>query len=341
MGTAIGELIPRQEISLDYLKGQKIGIDSHNVLYQFLSSIRGQDGTPLMDSNGNITSHLTGLLYRTTNILSKGLKPVFVFDGKPSTLKTKTLEERKKTRTEAIQKHEKALKEGNLEEARKFGSRALKLTPEMIEESKQLIELMGLPVVEAPTEGEAQIAFMASRKEVFGCASQDFDALLFGAPRLLRNINITGKRKLPGKNIYIDAKPELIELEKVLKQLGIGRKKLVWIGILIGTDFNEKFPKAGPKTALKLVRENDTFRSIVKKTRHTPDFDFKEIEELFLNPETTTDYEIKFGLPQKDKIISFLCGKHDFSRERVENALEKIDAIASEKGEQSQLNKWF
>jgi len=117
MGTAIGELLVKEEITLEHLSGKTLGIDSHNIIYQFLSSIRGPDGSPLMDSNGNVTSHLTGLLYRTANILEKGIKPVFIFDGIPSELKKKTLAERHRIRTEAIKEHEKALQEGRFEDA--------------------------------------------------------------------------------------------------------------------------------------------------------------------------------------------------------------------------------
>src|SRR3989338_7280699 len=211
MGTAIGELLVREEISLDYLKGRRVGIASHNILYQFLSSIRSYDGTPLMDSHGHVTSHLTGLLYRTVNLLEKDIKPGFVFDGVPHKLKKETLEERKRIRTEATAKHEEALKAGDMEEARKQGSRALRLTEDMLVEARKLIEAMGLPIVQAPSEGEAQVAVMVQKGQLYGCVSQDYDALLCGAPRVLRNIAITGKRKVPGRNIYIDVSPELIE----------------------------------------------------------------------------------------------------------------------------------
>ncbi len=341
MGSAIGELIERDEITLDVLNGKKLGVDSYNILYQFLSSIRGQDGTPLMDSRGNVTSHLTGLLYRTTNLLEKGLKPVFIFDGTPHQLKSKTLEKRKKIRTEAIQKHEEALKKGDMEEARKMGSRALKLTPEMVDEAKKLIEMLGLPVVQAPSEGEAQIAHMVADGKLDGCISQDFDALLFGTPILFRNIAITGKRKVPGKNFYIDVHPERIEMKKVLENLNIDRKKMIWMAILVGTDFNDKFPKIGPKTALKLVSKHDSFEEIIKETNHEPDFDYKDIEKLFMEPPYTDDYKIEFNPPENEKVIEFLCEKHDFSKDRVNSALAKLDAKAREKGEQSNLGQWF
>lgn len=341
MGTAIGEILEREEISFDFIKGRVVGIDSYNIIYQFLSSIRGPDGTPLMDSEGNVTSHLTGLLYRTVNLTGKGIKPVFVFDGVPHRLKAETIEERKKIRTEAIQKHEKALREGNLAEAKKFGSRALKLTDKMVDDAKMLLGLMGLPVIVAPNDGEAQISQMAAKGHVFGCASQDYDALLFGAPIVFRNIAVSGKRKAPGRNFYSDIEPEKIELEKNLQLLGISRQKLVWLGILVGTDFNEKFPGIGPKKALALVKKHDSFYGIVKETGFEPSFDFQEVEGVFLKPAFTENYKIEFSAPQKEKVKEFLCEQHGFNVERVENALKKLEATSSEKGLQSRLSSWF
>ncbi|MFA4855997.1 MAG: flap endonuclease-1 [archaeon] len=340
MGTAIGDLLEKEEIDLDFLASRRVGVDSFNVMYQFLSIIRGIDGSPLMDGKGRITSHLAGLFYRTINLLERDIKPVFVFDGKPHELKSKTREERNRIRTQAEKKFEKARKEGDFREAKKYAQQAVRLTGEMVEQAKTLVSIMGLPVVQAPSEGEAQVAQMVARGDLYGCISQDYDALLFGAKRLLRNITVSGKRKVPGKDYYYDVKPEMIELDKTLNVLGIDRKKLVWLGILVGTDFNEKFPKVGPKTALRLVQEHESFEEIVKETGHEPDFDYREVEGIFLNPSFTKDYAIKFGLPDKAKAKEFLCEEFGFSVQRVESALEKLDEKLREKGQQSRLNQW-
>jgi len=341
MGTALGELIEKEVIELDSLANKTVGIDSFNILYQFLSNIRGQDGSPLTDAQGNITSHLTGLFYRTTNLLSRGIKPVFVFDGKPHPLKQKTREKRKAIRTQAEQKMKEAKEKGDLEEARKFAKQSSRLTKEMVEEAKKLIEFMGLPVIQAKGEGEAQISLMTEKEKLFGCISQDYDALLFGTPILLRNITVGGKRKVPGRNIYLEAFPEKISLEKTLEKNEIDRKKLVWIAILIGNDFNEKFPKVGPKTALKLVKENNSFEEIIKQTGFNPEFDFKEIEKIFLEPEYNKDFEIKFNPPDKEKVTELLFEQHQFSKERITNTLNKLEKVLEEKGQQSSLGKWF
>lgn len=341
MGTQIGELVEKQEIKLSFLNGRRIGIDSYNILYQFLSIIRGADGTPLMDSRGRITSHLTGLLYRTVNLLEAGALPVFIFDGKPSALKAETSKTRREIRTSAEKKFQEAKKKGEVEEARKFAMQSSKLTSEMVEQAKKLLGLMGLPVVQAPSEGEAQIAQMVEKNDLFGCVSQDFDALLFGAKRLLRNVTVSGKRKAPSRNYYYTVSPENIDLQKSLDSLGIDRKKLVWIGILVGTDFNQKFPKIGPKTALNLVKKFDSFEEIIKETGHSPDFDFKEIEDIFLKPSFSTDYKIEFKSPDREGIFSMLCTEHNFSRERVESALNKLEEKSDFSSKQSTLGSWI
>jgi flap endonuclease-1 len=340
MGTAIGDLLEKEDIDLDFLEARKVGIDSFNILYQFLSIIRGPDGTPLMDSKGRITSHLTGLFYRTINLLERDIKPVFVFDGVPPKLKAETRAERNRIRTDAEKKLKKAQKEGRKEEARKYGQQAVRLSAPMVEQAKELVKLMGLPVVQAPSEGEAQIASMVSDGTLFGCVSQDYDALLFGAKKLFRNIAVSGKRKAPGKDYYYDVKPQVIELDRTLEALGISRQKLVWIGMLVGTDFNEKFPKVGPKTALKLVQENDSFEGVIKASGHEPEFDYREIEEIFLKPKASKDYKMDFGLPDSGKVKEFLCEEHDFSKERVSSSLAKLEEKLSERGQQSRLDQW-
>jgi len=343
MGVNLSDLVEKQEIGLDFLAGKRVGIDSYNMLYQFLASIRGPDGLPLADTHGQVTSHLTGLFYRTLNMVDLGIKPVFVFDGLPSKLKSETLRKRREVRTDAEKKSETALKEGNLEDATKFGSRALKLTPDMVEEAKELLRLLGIPVVSAPQEGEAQASVMVSRGQLFGAVSQDFDCLLFGATHLFRNVGLTGKRKVAGKNFYVEVKPQHIELDSVLKQLGISRQKLIWLGILVGTDFNEKFPKVGPKTAIKLVQKNNSFEEIIKETKFEPEFDYREIEEVFLNPVSAqiNSKELEASSPQKEKLLEFLVEKHDFSRERVEHTIGEFLKKKEEKQKQKDLSQWF
>ncbi|NMA44440.1 MAG: flap endonuclease-1 [Candidatus Diapherotrites archaeon] len=343
MGVNLSDIIEKKEITLQDLGGKKVGIDSYNMLYQFLASIRGQDGLPLADSQGQVTSHLTGLFYRTLNLMDVGIKPIYVFDGVPSELKKETLKKRTEIRTDAMEKSASALKEGNFEEAQKFGSRALKLTPLMVSEAKELLSYMGVPVVQAQEEGEAQASVMCNQKLIDGVVSQDFDCLLFGANDLYRNVGFSGKRKVPGKNFFVEIKPEHLNSMEILSQLKIDRKKLIWLGILVGTDFNKKFPRVGPKTALKLVQKFDDFDDIIKETKYEPDFDYKKIENVFLNPVSfnISEKDIQPKEMDKDKIIEFLVERHDFSRERVEKTLNTYLDKKSEKEKQKNLGAWF
>jgi flap endonuclease-1 len=340
MGTPIGSILEKERISLDQLDGLKLGIDAFNLLYQFLSIIRGYDGSPLMDGQGRVTSHLSGLFYRTTSLVEKGIKPVFVFDGKAPELKRDTQEKRNQGRTDAHKKFEKAKKEGKDAEARKYAMQATKLTSEIIESGKELISLMGFPVVQAPSEGEAQIADMVKDGKLEGCISQDYDALLFGTPILYRNITLGGKRKVPGKNYSVDVYPEKIDVATNVKRLGITREKLVWIAMMCGTDFNLKFPKIGAKTGLKIVQGCDTFEAVIEKTQYTPDFDYAEIRDIFLKPEASKDYTLPFNPPNEEKLREFLIEEHAFSKERVDNTLNKLLSKAKDTGTQSRLGAW-
>ncbi|MEX2750246.1 MAG: FEN1 family endonuclease, partial [Candidatus Freyarchaeota archaeon] len=193
MGVNLRDLLSFRQIDLKELSGRVIAIDAMNALYQFLAIIRQPDGTSLMDSRGNITSHLSGIFYRTINLLEVGIKPVYVFDGEPPELKLETVEERVKVRREAAKRWEEALEKGDLEEARKFAQASSKLTDEIVEESKRLLEAMGVPYVQAPSEGEAQASYMARRGDAWGVASQDYDSLLYDSPRLVRNLTISGR----------------------------------------------------------------------------------------------------------------------------------------------------
>ena len=213
MGVDISDIVPAETIELEHLTGRKLAIDGYNTLYQFLSIIRQPDGTPLKTSSGVITSHLTGLLYRTARLVENGIKPCYVFDGVPPEQKHKTILERQKIREEAKKKWEEAIRAGEDREAFKYAQQATKLTKEMVEQAKELLQALGIPYVEAPGEGEAQASYMAAKGSVWAVGSQDFDSLLFGAPILVRNLAITGRRKLPRKDIYITVKPELIRLK--------------------------------------------------------------------------------------------------------------------------------
>lgn len=341
MGVDLGELAIKKPITFEDLAGKKVAIDAYNTIYQFLSIIRQRDGTPLMDSRGNITSHLSGLFYRNLRMLEHGIKVIYVFDGKPPQWKAGTLGVRAAAKEEAQRKWEEALREGRLDEARKYAQGTSKLTPEMVEESKELLDAMGIPWVQARSEGEAEAAYLVQIGKADYSASQDYDSLLFGSKRLLRNITVSGKRKLPGRNAYVEVTPEVICLDEMLSALGITRQQLVWIGLLVGTDFNDGVKGIGPKKGLKLVKECASISEVHKKSNATEDLGlWSSIEEFFLTPDVS-DVQLKFGKINSDRITRILCDEHEFSKERVEGMLAEFIKKSSESEGQSNLGKWF
>ncbi|MEM5872660.1 MAG: flap endonuclease-1 [Candidatus Aenigmatarchaeota archaeon] len=339
MGVDIKDLVEdiKQEVELSSLSNKIIAIDAYNTLYQFLSIIRDKDtGEPLRDSKGRITSHISGIFYRTINLLENGIKPIYVFDGEPPKFKLKEIERRQKMREEAFKKWQEALEKG--EEAITYAKAASILTKEMVEETKELLSYMGLPYVQAKSEGEAQTAYLVNKGYAYASASQDYDSLLFGSIRLIRNLNLTGKRKLPKKEIYVEIKPEIIELNALLQKYRITREQLILIGIIVGCDYFEGVKGYGPKKALELVRELKTFERI-KNYLKLPD-EVEEIYNFFLNPEVEEKIEITFKPMDKEKIIKFMVEERNFSEERVLNALEKLEE-ASKKSRQTSLSLWF
>lgn len=339
MGVQISEIIPSKEIEITDLAGKKIAVDALNTLFQFLSIIRDRmTGEPLKDSKGRVTSHLSGLFYRISNLLEIGIKPVFVFDGKPPEFKRETLKERETKKQAAEKKWEDALKKG--EPAFKYAQAASRMTDDMISSSKELLEYMGIPHLQAVSEGEMQCAFMCKKGDVWASGSQDFDSVLDGSPRLIRNLSISGRKKLPGKEVYIGVKPQLIELKQVLSSLGLTQEQLVILGILIGTDYNPGGIKGiGPKTGLKLVKELKTLDNIMKSVEWKFDVSVDEIYDFFLKPKVTEDYKIEWKAPDRNRILKFMVDEHDFSQERVESVLGKLDE-SSKKPKQFSLSGW-
>ena len=299
MGVQLGDIIPKKEVELAELAGKKVAIDAHNNLYQYLSIIRDKlTGEPLRDSKGRITSHLSGLFYRTANLIEVGIKPCFIFDGEPPEFKKITLEERKEMKEEARKKWEEALEKG--EKAITYAQAAAVLSEEMIEDAKKLLDYMGIPWVQAKSEGEAQCAYMCKKGDVDYSASQDYDSILFGSPSLVRNISITGKRKLPRKEVYIEIKPEIIELKRVLEELGINLDELIIIGILVGTDYNPGGIRGiGPKKALSLVKKHKNLNKILEEIEWNFEISAKDIFEFFKNPPIEKKYKLIWEEPDR------------------------------------------
>jgi len=336
--------VTAQTVSLEEMRGRVLAIDGYNALYQFLSIIRQPDGTPLMDSAGRVTSHLSGVFYRTVNLLEAGIKPVYVFDGKPPELKLREIERRAEIKEKAEEEYRAAIERGDLEGARKAAQATSRLTGEMVDQTKDLLGAMGIPWVQAPSEGEAQAAFMTRRGDAWATVSQDYDSLLFGAPRLVRNLTISGRRKLPNKPVYIDVEPEIIRLDEVLRALNVSREQLIDIGIMLGTDFNpDGFKGIGPKKAKKIIEEYGSLKAAIERgaIEVDPHIDVDAIKEIFLNPKTTGEYRLEWRELDGERVKKILCENHDFSVERVEAALQRVMKMKREVERQSSLEKWF
>jgi len=342
MGLDLKPILTHTNIKLSDLSNKIIAVDAFNTIHQFLATIRGSTGELLANSHGEITSHLSGLFYRNINLLAEGIKLVYVFDGVSSPLKTNEIQRRHQIKEIATEKYEKALVQGKLEEARKYSQATSVLTNSMIEESKRLLSLLGIPTIQAPSEGEATAANLTNTDLVQICASQDYDSILFGARRLVRNITISGKRKVPNRNAYIDVPLEIFHLEDILNQTKLTNEQLVDVGILIGTDYNiGGIPGIGPKTALKLIQKYSKLENIDQLQEPLSNVPYEEIRELFLKPKiaNVTSNDIKFEPVDYDKLVEFLCTEKNFSSDRVNSALQKVQN--SDKNKNQSLEKWF
>ena len=327
MGVKFTDIVEAEKIGFKDLEGRSVAIDAYNTLYQFLSGIRQRDGTPLMDQNGNVTSHLSGILYRTSSIVEKGIKPIYDFDGKHSDFKTATVEKRKEIREESEKEWKKALDEGDEEKARKFAMRSSKLSSYIIDSSKELLDLLGIPYVQAKGEGEAQASHMVKNGDAWAVASQDYDCLLFGASKTVRNMTLSGGLS----NL------EYLDLEKVLLNLDMSREQLIDVALLVGTDFNEGVKGVGAKTGIKLIKKN-SLEEVLKQKDVELEVEPDVLRNIFLNPRVNTDYKIKWKNVNFDKLIEFMCEEHGFSENRVISSTDKMKKLNST---QKSLEDWF
>jgi flap endonuclease-1 len=339
MGLDISSIIEAAPRKLADFSGWTVAVDAHNTIYQFLSSIRQPDGTPLMDRRGRVTSHLSGLLYRTASLLEAGIRPVFVFDGEPHPLKMRTLAGRARVRDRAREAWQEALAKGDLETARSKAQQSSRLTQEMVDQSTRLLELMGVPSIRAPGEGEAMASTMAARKDVRAVGSQDYDALLFGAPRLIRNLTLAGRRKLPRRRAYVTVEPALVDLDETMRRLELDREQLVDLGILVGTDFNEGIKGVGPKKALALIKKHGSAENVLREMGLEIEH-LDEVRRIFLEPQDGETGDLSGREPDVDEVVAMLCGEFDFSEDRVRRALDKVTAASAARNQQS-LDGWL
>jgi len=343
MGLQFKELVIKKEISISDLKGKVLAIDALNMLYQFLTTIRSVDGSVLTDSKGRVTSHLIGLFNRTSTLMEQGLKLVFVFDGKAPELKQKTWEKRTTVKKEASVKLKQAEEEGDLNSMRKFAARTAVLTREMQEDAKEVITALGLPIVQAPSEGEAQTTQMVKNGDAYASVSQDYDNLIFGCPLLVRNLSIEGKKKKAGAFAYQKVNPELISLSEVLENLKLNLDQLIVVAIVVGTDYNPGGIKnIGPKKGLKLLKEYGTdFKAVFEKvewSKQYPDLSWQEVFDTIKKMPVTNNYKLEWKKIDELKLLKLLVEEHNFSEERVRSKILKLKESQKEMAQKGLKN---
>lgn len=334
MGVNLTPIIKKKIIELTDLSGKTLAFDANNVLYQFLALIRTPTGVPLTDRKGNITSHLAGLAFRATRLLRDyNIGLIYVFDGKPPHLKSEELDKRREIKEKARREWKEALEHKDYSKAYSKSTMTSSLTEDMIEDAKVLLTCLGIPHVQAPSEAEAQAAYMT--KDIYAAASRDYDTLLFGARRQVRYVTIQGREFLPSKGYSRKLEPELIDLKEFLDHLHITREQLVDLSILIGNDFSPGIKGIGPKKGLDLLKTYKTLENLPSPIyEHLPQR-FDEIRHIFLNPEVTDDYDLVHLPYQERALINFLESK-DFSPETVEKLTKRMRSLKTQKT----LERW-
>jgi flap endonuclease-1 len=333
MGLKFKDIVEKEEIAIRDLKDKILAVDSMNILYQFLTTIRGIDGSVLTDKNGRVTSHLIGLFNRATSLMEQGLKLAFVFDGAPPKLKEKTKEIRKAVKAKAQLKLKEAQDGADYEQMRRQAARTAVLTKEMVDDAKTVITALGLPVIQAPSEGEAQTAYMVAIGDAYASVSQDYDNLIFGCKTLVRNLSIAGKKR-KNKFGFTIVKPEMMKLDNVLSSLGLNQDQLIVLAILSGTDYNPGGIKGiGPKKGLKLLKEIESFDKIFQKVewdKTYPDLKWQEVFDTIKDIPVTDKYDLKWNKIDRPAIMKLLVEGHDFSEGRVISKLDRLEKSQKE-----------
>ena len=330
MGVLLTPITIRHPTMLGALRGRSIAVDGNLELYQFLSIMRTRDGRPLQDSHGRITSHLNGLMFRTTRLLvDYDIRPVFVFDGPPPELKREEIRRRREAREKSQREYETAVASGDLATAWSKAVMTSRLTRPMVEEAKTLLALLGVPWVQAPSEGEAQAAFLAHRGDVWAAGSKDYDSLLFGAPRLLRFLAVASTEFLPSRGRSRAVPPEILDLDENLRALGLSREQLIDVAILVGTDFNVGVKGIGPKTAVKRIREWGAIGRAPLEVREALPVNVETIQSFFQNPPVSTEPVAPIGEPDDHGLYRFLCDERGFARDRIEKVIARLDRATS------------
>jgi len=317
--------------------GRKIAIDASMCMYQFLIAVR-QEGNNLTNEDGETTSHLMGMFYRTIRLMENGIKPVYVFDGKPPELKGHELSKRQERRADAQEGLEKATEAGDAENVEKFSRRLVRVTKEHGEECQKLLSLMGVPWILAPCEAEAQCCALVKSGLVYAVGTEDMDALTLGTDVLLRHLTFSEARKMPIKEFH---------LKKVLEGLQLTQEQFIDLCILLGCDYCDTIRGIGPKRAIDLIREHKSIDKIIEKIDKEKysvpeNWMYKEARELFLKPDVKNpeEIELKWTEPDEEGIVQFMCKDKGFNEERMRNGVKKI-VKARNTGTQVRLDSFF
>lgn len=325
MGVFLTPVVVRHPTTLRALRGRRIAIDGNLELYQFLSIMRTRDGTPLQDSQGRITSHLNGLVFRTTRLIADyDIRPVFVFDGPPPELKYEEIRRRRAAREKSQREYQAAVVSGDRATAWSKAVMTSRLTRPMVEEAKTLLGLLGIPCIQAPSEGEAQAAFLTHRGDVWATGSKDYDSLLFGAPRMVRFLAIGSTEFLPSVGRTRAAPPEVLDLGENLEHLGLTREQLIDVAILVGTDFNQGVKGIGPRTAVRRIREWKSLDHAPAEVTARLPSTVDAIRQFFSNPPVSTEPIPAPKPAEPSALYRFLCEDRGFARDRVERAIERL-----------------
>lgn len=340
MGVLLTPILQREQTSFKALYGKSFAVDAFIELHQFLALIRKPDGSLLTDPQGRVTSHLIGLLTRTSRLVTDyKLRPVFVFDGRPNPLKRATIEARKEVQKKAQTEYVQAIAAKDYSRAWSKVVMTGRVTGAVLADAKRLLSLMGIPWLDALEDGEAQASFMAAKGDVWAVGSKDYDCLLFGAPILARYLTLTGREYLPAKKTSRPLIPELVKLADNLSVLGISREQLVDLALLVGTDFNGGVMGIGPKKGLALIKKYGAAENFPREIRSELPDDLNRVREIFLHPRVTRDYSLRREKPNPEGLIEFLSEERAFSRERVQKVADKL--VKSQAESDSQLGKWL
>ena len=325
MGVMLTPILKREQTSLNALKGTSFAVDASIEIHQFLALVRKRDGSLFTDSQGRVTSHLIGLLTRTSRLIADfDIKPVFVFDGKPNQLKRRTIEMRREARKKAEVEYIEAVSKKDYAKAWSKAVMTGRVTGSVLDDSKRLLTLMGVPWLEALEDAEAQASYMAARGDVWAVGSKDYDCLLYGAPILARYLTLTGREWLPAQRRSRPLIPELIKLSENLALLEITREQLVDLAILVGTDFNQGVKGIGPRKALKLVHDYGSIEQMPQEIRSKLTEDLNSVRRVFLKPRVLEEYVLKRSPPDRDGLVKFLSEERGFNKERVERLTERL-----------------